>query len=190
MTRRITIDNTFPAEYELEVLDESPQPARLRHLYYPGATERGGRDGLLLHVTPRVGPPWLGTFARGDSGFTGVCTTPDPAVFCVSVRGAAYLVSAVEQNSWSAVETVQPVRDLHVVQDCQIIVFSDYTRLVAYGPHGVQWESARLAWDDLQVVGVRGPKLRCRGFNAPGNRYDTFEVDLMTGAADRTALGG
>src|SRR5690606_29175711 len=71
------------------------RPSRNRRLFYPEGSEKGGHDGLNLHVAPYESEEWIGTFAFGGFGprsITGVYTTPNPAELCVIAEGQAYRV--------------------------------------------------------------------------------------------------
>jgi hypothetical protein len=64
-----------------------------------------------------------------------------------------------------------------------MVVFANYTELVAYGESGMKWRTKRLAWDGLKVIAV-GDRTRVGeywDFREEGMRR--FEVDLLTGAA-------
>jgi hypothetical protein len=67
-----------------------------------------------------------------------------------------------------------------------LVVLAEVTTLVACGPSGIVWQSSRLAWDDLRIVGARGDLLEVSGFD-PTSRHTShpvFTVDLRTGRPD------
>ena len=59
----VEIDNELVANYDCQLLRESPNGKHL-HFYYPGGTADGGKDGILLKIVPFHGDEWIGTFAR------------------------------------------------------------------------------------------------------------------------------
>src|SRR6266568_759067 len=144
------MDTTFPKTYDCRELAELPQPEVLPRYFYPGATTQGGRDGILVEMRPDHGRPWLGTFAFDEiapNGASGIFTTPHLQRVCIVTRGAGYLVSTDEPNSWELVRAI-PVMDVRSVSAHEIIVFASFTDLVAYGPTGIKWRTRRLAWDN------------------------------------------
>src|SRR5215510_13278272 len=116
-------DATFPQCYECERLSEIPGRTTLAHYYYPGATTKGGRDGLLVEVRPERGQPWIGTFAFGDitaNGVSGIFAMPEPHRLCVVSSGAGYLISANEPTAWETIQAI-PVIDVRPVRAQDII---------------------------------------------------------------------
>jgi len=45
-----------------------------------------------------------------------------------------------------------PVIDIRPVPALGILVFADYTTLVAYGRTGLAWKTKRLTWSDLKIT--------------------------------------
>jgi hypothetical protein len=72
---------------------------------------------------------------------------------------------------------MQPV----VVGTLELVLFVEHTTILAYGSHGVAWESEQLVWDDLEAVAVEGEYLQATGFDAPRNEIVPLTVDLRTG---------
>jgi hypothetical protein len=133
MTRAgATMDTTFLHTYECQRLTETPSTA---HYYFPSASMRGGRDGILVEVRPARGLSWLGTFASGRvtlKGVSGIFTTPNPQQFCVVSSGEGYFISAMTPTEWEPVRST-PIIDVRPILAREIIVFADFTELVAYG---------------------------------------------------------
>lgn len=71
-----------------------------------------------------------------------------------------------------------------VVTALELVLLVEYTTILAYGPHGLAWESERLVWDDLEALSVDGEHLRAKGFDAPRNEIVAFTVDLRTGRSE------
>jgi len=177
------MDTTFPHVYECERFSETSGVGVLPHYYYPGAFTRGGRDGLLVEVRPEHGQSWLGTFAFGQvtpKGASGIFTTPDPQRFCVVSKGEGYLVSATTPTVWEAVRAT-PIIDVRTVFAQGIIVFADYTTLVAYGPAGVKWQTKRLTWDSLKITEVTDTTIKGEFWDIRNEATAGFTVDLATG---------
>jgi hypothetical protein len=104
------MDSTFERRYEYELLEEGPARGSSRHFYYPGASNVGGSDGLLIRVQPQVGDSWIGTFAFGrvmkKRGLSRVFATPNPDVMCVVANSEGYVVSASDPQTWEEVNAV------------------------------------------------------------------------------------
>ena len=176
------MDTTFPHVYECEQLTEGPGVASSHHYYYPGASTSGGRDGILVRIRPDDGQPWLATFAFGEmaNGPSGIFTTPDPQRLCVVARGAGYFVSTIAPSSWESVRVI-PITDVRPIRNHEIIVFADFTRLVAYGKNGMKWETKRLAWDDLKIIEITDTQIKGEHWSYASNQTENFVVDLETG---------
>jgi hypothetical protein len=179
----MAIDRTFPHSYECEWLLETQQTA-LPHYYYPGASLKGGRDGVLIRITPEGRQAWLGTFANGQltrKGTTGVFTTPNPDRVCVVAAGEGYLVSANRPTVWDEV-SITPVIDVRPIRAHSIIVIANFTELVAYGRAGIKWRTRRLTWDSLQITEVTDASIKGEFWDILSEAMETFIVDLETGA--------
>lgn len=153
------------------------------HYYYPGASTQGGRDGILVEVRPQSGQAWLGTFAFGQvtpKGVSGIFTTPDPQRLCAVSRGEGYLVSATTPTVWEAIRAT-PIIDVQPVRAQGIIVFADYTTLVAYGETGVKWKTKRLAWDSLKITEITDAFIKGEFWDIRSEATANFVVDLATG---------
>ena len=182
----VRVDATFESSYAVELLEELPPVGEIRRFYFPGASSAGGRDGVLVKVTPAQvdAEPWVGVFAFGllsPKGVSGIFACPNPDHLCVVARGAGYIVAAADPSQHELVES-EPVLGVYSVASSGVLVFADYLRLTAYGREGRAWRTARLSWDGLQVDEVNGGWLRGKGWSSPENRHVAFTVDLRTGA--------
>ena len=176
------MDATFAHSYECERLNETPRTAPA-HYYFPGASTKGGRDGILVEVRPERGQAWLGTFAFGQvtpKGVSGIFTTPDPQRLCVVSSGEGYLVSANTPTEWEAIRAT-PILDVRSIRAQGIIVFADYTTLVAYGQTGMKWKTKRLTWDSLKITEVTDAFIKGEFWDIRSEATASFVVDLATG---------
>lgn len=173
----------FPHAYDLEECRELPPAvSTVKHFYFPGGSEIGGQDGLLLRIRPHEGNSWLGTFAFGSfrNGVTGVYTCPDSESLCVISAGEGYVVNVHKPSMW--VETkVYPVIDVRILRDESLLVFSDFTHMAAYGPNGHIWTTPQLSSDGLEILEVTKQYIAGRAWDAPNQRNVEFRVDLKTG---------
>jgi hypothetical protein len=176
------MDTTFPHTYECERVTETPRVAH-RHYYFPGASTEGGRDGILLQVRPAHGQAWLGTFEFGQvspQGVSGIFTTPDPQRMCVVSKGAGYFVSTTTPTEWEAI-CARPIIDVRSISAHGIIVFANFTELVAYGSAGVHWRTKRLTWDSLNITEVTDAFIKGEFWDIRTEATANFIVDLATG---------
>jgi len=177
------MNTAFPHSYTWEELAEGPGSGSLHHYYYPGASMKGGRDGILIEVRPEFSRPWLGTFAFGEitpKGVSGVFTMPNPHQLCVVARGAGYVVAADDPTSWQPVRA-SPIIDVRPIPAHDIIVFAEYIRLIAYGRAGIRWETKRLSWDSLRITEVSDACIKGEFWDIRCESMETFSVDLTTG---------
>lgn len=174
------IDLTLKNNYSLDIIHEYPSSKRY---YYPGATTSGGRDGVMIEVTSAEGKKWVGVFAFGEissSGITGLFSMPDMNKFCVVSRGAGYIVSSVNPEDWQEVEVI-PILDTRIINNKKIIVFADYTEILAYGETGVKWRTERLAYSGFKIIEITEYSLKGEFWNIRNEANDRFEIDLSTG---------
>ena len=116
---------------------------------------------------------------------SGVYSTPDPNKFCVVSKGAGYIVSSDDPNDWQEVKVIS-VMDVRSISSQGIIVFADYTELVAYDEAGIKWRTERLAYDSFKIIEITECTLKGEFWDMRNEANKTFEVNLITGAQ----LGG
>lgn len=171
----------FPHEYEIE---EVIRGSSLPKIYFPSGSEVGGKDGVLLKIVPTVGKAWLGCFAFGhrrDTGLTRVMSCPNAAEICVIASGAGYIANAVEPSVWSSVRAV-PICDVRISQSKGLLIFADFTKLVAYGRDGLKWVSGRVSSDGIQILEVGEDAISVKGWDAATDERVTVRVGLDDGS--------
>jgi hypothetical protein len=175
------VDLTFRHEYEVELVEELPGGSGDRRVYFPGAKESGGKDGLLLRIDPQAGEPWLGVFAIGDvAGLNAVSSCPNPREVCVVSGGIGCIVRADDPGRWARVPVV-PVTDVRPVPEHALLLLADFTAIAAWGVGGQVWKARSLACDDLRIDGVGADVVSGRGWDPARSQYVGFKVDLTTG---------
>jgi hypothetical protein len=178
------VELTFPHDYEVELAEElPPRPGRVKQFYFPGGSERGGRDGILLEVIPTGAARWIGIFARrkicsGDR--SGVFSCPDRRTLCVVSDSRGYIVHADDPGVWQEVPC-EPVDDVVCSPEAGLILFADFTHLVAYGPDGMAWKTKRLSWDGLKITEVTRERIRGVAWDPFVDQEVDFLVDTRTG---------
>lgn len=173
----------FPHDYDVREITEIVQPEVEKHFYFPGASEHGGRDGLLLGVTPRQGAPWSGTFAFGHyppTTKTGIYSCPDPQMLCVVAKGEAYFVKTDEPEKWGRVEST-PIFDVRPILSKGLLIFSDFTTISAYGVKGRHWRTDRLSWDGIEITNLTAEYILGLAWDSPKQRHVEFCVEVQSG---------
>jgi len=176
------MDPKFPRRFEYDRLSELPGEPSVPHFYFPGASAEGGADGVMVMIRPAAGTPWIGTFAFGRNrghATTRVMSAPDPDVLCVVADGAGYLVRANAPREWQRVPA-DPVLEVRRIPELSLLVFADFTDLVAYGPSGLVW-AARIATDDLRIVEVTPDRIAGTWWNPATAATVEFVVDPANG---------
>ncbi len=177
----VSSDKISRVEYGAELSTETL--AGMPTYYYPGASTQGGKDGLIVRVTPKNGEPWLGVFAPGTlapNGVNGIFAMPDGLGICVVSNGRGYIVRY--GDPLTCVELpLQPITDIRVVPEKGLIVFADLTRLVAYSGEGVKWETGRLAFDGFDIVELSNGRIVGKYYDIRSEADEVFEVDLDSG---------
>lgn len=181
---RMNVDSTFEQNYETEVLQDLPSTSEgARRYYYPGAKAEGGRDGVIVRVAPHDGEPWVGVFAFGYTSskvISGVFSFPDPETICVVSAGAGYVVEVRAPRLWEQVNLF-PLLNVRFEPERRVALFSDFTRLTAYGPEGKLWETVDLSWDGLSIERVAADGIWGTAWDSPKSKEVDFYVDLKTG---------
>lgn len=173
----------FDRNYEVDSVKESTGAETEPTVYIPARSQRGGQDGVTLRVVPRRGNPWIGHFAFGDpsgQSCTRVLSCPNADELCIVSSGSGYIVNANDSTRWQVVRAI-PVRDVQVAMDMRLLIFADFTKLVAYDEAGLKWESPRLSSDGIERFEVTFREATIVGWSAAEQRKRRVTVDLATG---------
>lgn len=175
------VDLSFQSSYGIRYLEELGTGQKF---YYPGASTEGGSDGLIVEVISPYRKGWMGIFAFGKispKAISGIYSMPDPDKFCVVSKGAGYIISSTDPKTWQEVKSI-PIMDVRPIVSKKILVFADYTDLVAYDETGIRWRSERLAYDNFKIIDVTTRSLKCEFWNIQNEANEVFEVDLANGS--------
>jgi hypothetical protein len=163
-----------------------------RVLAFPGALPVDpGRElaaGPILEIRPDDGGPWIAVFDGGDyesppAAPTHVLGWPDERSVCVVDRGWGCVVRADDPDVTFEIDCY-PICDVLVAPDHGLVVFADFTDVVAYGRDGVMWRCPDVVTDELRIVALDGDALHVSGFDAasyPEEPYPEIAVDVRTG---------
>jgi hypothetical protein len=178
----LEIDFAFPHSYEVEEIGEFPGTGKLTDpiIFFPPPEHRPEHDGLWLKVKTEGGRTWIGVFAFSGYGLSRVVSSADPGRICVVAKGSAYVVKVDEPEIWEQIPII-PVMDVRPLIEESLLVFSDFTRLAAYGSHGLAWRSPRVCWDGLKIISVSQDTIKGTGYDPINAITHEFLVDLKTG---------
>jgi len=179
----LKLEESFIYNFECKHLEELPG-AMQQHYYYPGGNTNGGRDGHVIQVFPHSREPWIGTFAFGtlsSKGKNGLYSWPDPQILCVVSQGQGYLVRVDEPTNYEVIN-VDPVLEVIPVRARNMVVFANYTELVAYGKSGPVWVSDRLSWDGLKLTNTSDDYIEGEAWDPRIEASVGFKVDLSNGS--------
>jgi hypothetical protein len=172
----------FAADYSVEVVQDLPHPGTMRHFYYPPAS-RSGHDGVTVQVAGTRMEPWIGTFAFGalsPKGISGVFAMPNAGQLCVVSRGRGFVVSATDPATYQELQC-HPIVDVRPIPRWRIMIFANFTEMLAYGQDGIQWRTARLSWDGFKITEVTDTCIQGEFWDIRSEQPATFTVDLATG---------
>lgn len=170
-------------DFEYRILNELPGVAS-KIVYFPNEGSGVRRDGVMVKFLPNIGEPWIGIFAFGNmlpSGECGVYPGPGRNQLTVLAKGNAYIVSFNNPTSFIYVKS-NPVIHVIPVPSRNLILFHDYTEIVAYNENGLMWETARISWDGIEIDKVSDTMIFGKSWDAPNEKYVQFSVDLTDGS--------
>jgi hypothetical protein len=176
---------TFPHDYEVEVPTELPSgQGDAMSFYFPGGKQNGGHDGVLVKITPsKNATPWFGIFSFGetkDGRINGIFSCPERTKLCVVAAGRGYVVSASSPPSTYEIPAL-PITDVRVSLENELLLFADFTKIVAIGKGGLTWKSERLSWDGVQISGVDSRYVWGQGWDPARSSFTEFKLDLKDG---------
>lgn len=169
--------------FEYQVLHDLPGGAS-KIFYMPNKGPGIGRDGMMIKFFPDHGESWVGIFAFGDMLPNGNCQAhlgPGPNHLTVLTKGDAYIVAPNNPDSFIQVKSC-PVIDAIPVPNRNLMLFHDYTEIVAYNENGLAWETTRISWDGIEIEEVSNNTILGKSWDAPNEKYVQFNVDLTDGS--------
>jgi len=183
-----TAEQGFAHSWSARVLPMPPLIAPARQFVYPefvpGEEDALARGAMLLEVRPVSGGMFLATCAlgfRNRSLPAGAWACPHPDFLLALAGGYAYLVDSLEPERCEHLSLRPVVKVLPVVSE-GLLLLGGFHEVLAIGPNGVVWKSARLSWEGLTLGEASEGKLHGTGWNMPADRDVPFVLDLRTGA--------
>jgi hypothetical protein len=177
------IDSTFAHDWEAQLLASRPLILPGRQFVYPVQVEEVEHGALEIMIRPAGSAPFLATCALGFAGSavpTGVWACPDAAWICAVAGGYAYLIDTRDPARWEQV-VYRPVTAVTVVAEQDLLLFSSFHSLLAWGREGKAWQTGRLSWDGIRITSIQGETLLGFGWDMKTDQELSFEVDLKTG---------
>lgn len=168
--------------YRAEVIQELPGQG-FKQYYFPGGDQSGGGDGLLVRVHPEAGEPWVGVFKYGypsPKALSGVFEWPDPDLMCVVSKGRGYIVDANDPSHYSEISAF-PITAVAPIPEKGLVILCDFLKIVAYSSKGLAWETPRLSWDGLKILGVTPDVVSGEAWDAAADRWVPFTIEVETG---------
>jgi len=169
-----------------EILAKPPLIAPARQFTYPqqiaGEEDALARGALQLMVRPATGEAFLATCALGftdPSMPTGVFPCPRPEEICAIAGGYAYIVDTIRPERCTHI-AMKPVVEVRSLPEQNLLLFSGFHTIIAWGERGHAWQTAKLSWEGLRITGIEGNTLHGFGWNLMTDKEVAFSVDLLT----------
>jgi len=185
--RPIARDSSSPRTWTAEILKDPPLIAPARQFTYPqqipGEEDALARGALQLLVHPASGGDFLATCALGftDSTMpTGVHPCPNPDELCAVAGGYAYIIDTLHPEH-STLIALMPVVEARPLAEQNLLLFTGFHILIAWGPDGEAWQTQRLSWEGIRITRIEGDTLYGTGWNLRTDKEVPFAVDLRTG---------
>jgi hypothetical protein len=173
--------------WTVEVLTQPPMIAPARQFTYPqqiaGEEDALARGALQLMVRPASGGAFLATCALGftdPSMPTGVFACPNPDELCAVAGGYAYIVDTTHPEHSTHI-ALKPVVEVRSLPEQNLLLFSGFHTIVAWGEDGQVWQTTKLSWEGLRITSIVGNTLYGFGWNLMTDKEVAFSVDLLTG---------
>ena len=179
------IDLSFPHHWQAEILAARPLILSPRHFVYPRAAEEVERGALEVMIRPDApnAQPFLATCALGfrdPAAPTGFWSTPEPEKICAVAGGYAYLVDTTVPERFTMIP-YRPVLEVRAVVVEGLLLFVGHHSILAWGPNGQAWESAKLSDEGVTLAAIGGGVLRGEGWEMMSDSEKAFALDLRTG---------
>jgi len=170
-----------------EILAKPPLIAPARQFTYPqqiaGEEDALARGALQLMVRPATGGAFLATCALGfvdRSMPTGIFPCPRPEEICAIAGGYAYIVDTIHPERCTHI-AMKPVVEVRSLPEQNLLLFSGFHTILAWGEHGQSWQTAKLSWEGLRITCIEDNTLHGFGWNLMTDEEVAFSVDLLTG---------
>ena len=182
------IETTFVHTWKARILEAAPLIRPARQFTYPqevpGEEDALQRGALLIDVRPAEGAPFLATCALGFGEPTlpsGLWSCPAPEDLLAIAGGYAYRIDTGHPQTAEFL----PLRPVCTVLPCpgdNLLVLAGFHAVLGLGTRGLHWQTGRLSWEGLTLLGVEAGFLHGEGWDMFADREKPFRVNLKTGA--------
>jgi hypothetical protein len=171
----------FPHTWQAEILKAPPLIAPARQYTYPqqiaGEEDALARGALQLLIPPVTGGQFLATCSLGS---------PHPPMPTDTHPFSAHNLppSPVRQQHphKPPVKSTQKANvSIHPAPTNNLLLFTGFHIIFAWGPDGEAWHTQRLSWEGIHITGIEGHTLHGTGWNMRTDMESLFTVDLRTG---------
>jgi hypothetical protein len=164
-----------------------------RHFVYPRAAEEVERGALEVMIRPDAphAQPFLATCALGfrdPAAPTGLWSTPEPEKICALAGGYAYLIDTTAPERFTMLP-YRPVLEVRTAVAEGLLLFVGHHSILAWGPKGQAWESAKLSDEGVTIAGIDAGVLRGIGWEMMSDREKPFAIDPRTGLMLPSQMG-
>ena len=177
----------FPRSWTAKLLNTAPLIAPARQFVYPqnvpGEEDALSRGALLLEVRPVKGGSFLASCALGyrdPSLPSGVWACPSPDHLLAVAGGYGYRIDTLEPTRCDFLP-LRPIASALPAPGDGLLLLAGFHHVIALGPEGVRWGTARLSWEGLTLHEVHDGKLHGEGWDMFTDHEVPFTVDLHTG---------
>ncbi|WP_035355196.1 hypothetical protein [Edaphobacter aggregans] len=177
----------FPHTWHAEILKGPPLIAPARQFTYPqqvaGEEDALARGALQLLVRPATGGQFLATCALGFTDPTmptAVHACPNPDQLCAVAGGYAYIIDTLHPEHSTHIP-LKPVVSIHTDPTNNLLLFTSFHTILAWGPNGEAWHTQRLSWEGIRITSIESHTLHGTGWNLLTDKEVPFTVDLRTG---------
>lgn len=172
-----------PYSFRYQILSELPVD-NLKLVYIPNGGSCVGRDGVIVKLLPYDGESWVGIFAFGDMLSNGSCNAyfgPGRNHLTVLAKGEAYIVLPSDPCSFIRVKSCPAICAIPVPSH-DLMLFHDYTEIVAYNENGLVWETKRISWDGIKIEEISDSAILGKSWDSLNGKNVQFSVDLTDGS--------
>jgi hypothetical protein len=150
VSRRLDLQFDFLAHYEILQVDRIDHSGGKKAYGFPDAAlldpQQELADRPILEVRPGRGDPWVGVFHGGSYSVPvtmrgRVIGWPDEWSICVVYGGGGVVVRTDDPSNAYEIESDPTITGLMVIPERELVIFADWTNLVAYGRDGLVWRS-------------------------------------------------
>jgi hypothetical protein len=111
---------------------------------------------------------------------TSVHPCPNPDQLCAVAGGYAYIIDTLNPDHSTHIP-LKPVVEVRPLPAQNLLLFTGFHTLFAWGPNGEAWHSQRLSWEGIRISGIEGDTLHGTGWNLLTDKELPFTIDLRTG---------